>query len=74
MKDDRIDFYQEVLVTIDAMVPKYRGMKGVVLGVSEESGIIYGYSVLLNGMDHSVYFARDDLTPTGTRFSREDFY
>jgi hypothetical protein len=70
----RIGFYQEVQIKDDAKEKKYRGQKGVVLGVSEEGGILYGYAVLLHGKDHLVSFDKDEVFPTGVSFSREDFY
>lgn len=70
----KIDFYREVEVCPGAKNSKYRGLKGAVLGVSEEEGIIYGYVVLIHGESNSVYFDKDDLIPTGVQFSRDDFY
>ncbi|EYU13155.1 MULTISPECIES: Imm31 family immunity protein [Photorhabdus] len=70
----KIDFYQEVEVISSAKNKEYIGLKGVVLGISEEDGIIYGYSVILHEKECTVYFEKDDLIPTGIRFKREDFY
>ncbi|WP_052953248.1 Imm31 family immunity protein [Leclercia sp. UBA5958] len=70
----KIDFYQEVEVVPEAKHKKYVGCKGVVLGISEENEIIYGYSVILHGKETTVYFEKDDLEPTGIVFKREDFY
>ncbi len=70
----KIDFYQEVEVCAAAKNSKYRGMKGAVLGVSEEGGVIYGYAVLIHGESNSVYFDKNELMPTGVEFSRDDFY
>lgn len=74
MTGEKIDFYQEVEVCSEAKSSKYRGLKGAVLGVSEEEGVIYGYVVLIHGESKAVYFDKDDLVPTGIRFSRDDFY
>lgn len=74
MKVSHIDFYQEVQVKADAEIKKYRGKKGAVLGVSEENGMLYGYSVLIHGTDCLVFFDKDEVFPTGVSFSRENFY
>ncbi|WP_375055096.1 hypothetical protein [Zobellella sp. DQSA1] len=70
----KIDFYCEIKVNDDAKNKKYNGRTGVVLGISEENGITYGYSVVLHGENHTVYFEKNDVTPTGKQFKREDFY
>jgi len=70
----KIDFYQEVEVIEGAKNSKFAKCKGVVLGVSEENGIIYGYSVAIHGKENAVYFEAADLLPTGVTFKREDFY
>jgi hypothetical protein len=70
----KIDFYQEVEVVQNAKNSIYAGQKGVVMGISEEDGVIYGYAVAIHGMETSDYFDKDDLVPTGVRFKREDFY
>lgn len=70
----KIDFYQEVEVVEDARNNKFAKCKGVVLGISEEDGIVYGYSVAIHGRESAVYFEKDDLFPTGVTYRREDFY
>lgn len=74
MRYEKIDFYQEVQVKDDARTEKYRGQKGTVLGVSEEDGVLYGYSVLIHGMDYLVSFDKDEIFPTGISFCRENFH
>lgn len=73
MTNDRIDFYSEVVVN-DLYPGDKKGRTGVVLGVSEEDGILYGYSVLLHGDKLTVYLNKDYVVPTGKMFSRSDFY
>lgn len=70
----KINFYEEVQVVPNAKNNKYIGFKGVVMGISEEDGILYGYAVNLYNHEYSVYFDKEDLIPTGKRFKREDFY
>lgn len=70
----KIDFYQEVEIKGNAKNSTYVKCKGVVLGISEEDDIVYGYSVVLHGKENTVYFEKDDVFPTGVVFSREDFY
>lgn len=69
-----IDFYQEVEVKESTKNSKYAKCKGVVLGISEEDGIVYGYSVAIHGKENTVYFEKDDVFPTGIIYRREDFY
>lgn len=70
----KIDFYQEVEVLSDSKKTQYRGLKGTVLGVSEENDVVYGYAVLIHGESQVVYFDKDEIVPTGVRFSRGDVY
>lgn len=70
----KLDFFQEVQVGTYCLNKLYHGKKGVVLGISEEDGVVYGYAVLIHGADETVYFDMKDLTPTGKMFLREDFY
>lgn len=70
----KIDFYQEVEVSYNSKNHLYQGLKGTVLGISEEDNVLYGYAVLIHGMDQTVYFDKDDLVPTGIQYSRDDFY
>ncbi|MDJ0035752.1 Imm31 family immunity protein [Pantoea allii] len=70
----KIDYYQEVEVKENAKNSKYAKCKGVVLGISEEDDVVYGYSVAIHGKENAVYFESDDVSPTGLTFKREDFY
>jgi len=70
----KIDFYQEVEVKENAKNSRYAKCKGVVLGISEEDYIVYGYTIVIHGEENTVYFEKDDVFPTGTVFKREDFY
>ena len=69
-----IVFYQEVEVKENAKNSKYAKCKGVVLGISEEDGIVYGYSVVIHGKETTAYFEKEDVFPTGVFYRREDFY
>jgi hypothetical protein len=71
---DKIDFYSEVEVLPTTKNKQYSGKKGVVMGVSEEDDILYGYAVLLHDKDTIDFFDKEDLVPTGKKFKREDFY
>ncbi len=70
----KIDFYHEVEVKEGARNSKYVKSKGLVLGISEENGVIYGYAVAIYGKENTVYFEKDNLAPTGIVYQREDFY
>lgn len=70
----KINFYQEVEVKENAKNSKYAKCKGVVLGISEEDDVVYGYTIVIHGKENTVYFEKDDVFPTGTVFKREDFY
>ncbi|RRU22255.1 hypothetical protein EGJ34_03870 [Stenotrophomonas sp. 278] len=74
MTMDRIAFYQEVQVSAECGSPEYRGLKGAVLGISQEDGVVYGYAVLLHGESTTTYFKKDEITATGKHFSRGDYY
>jgi len=71
---EKIDFYQEVQIKDDAKTLEYRGQKGAIIGISEEAGVLYGYAVHIHGMDYLIYFDKNEVFPTGIKFSREDYY
>lgn len=68
----KADFFQEV--EICNLSHEYFGRKGVVLGISEEGGRVFGYAVLLHGFDLTIYFDCGDVAVTGVTFSKGDFY
>lgn len=74
MTAEKVTFYQEVQVNVGCGDSEYQGLKGAVLGISEEDGIPCGYAVLLHGRATTTYFEKDEVTATGVQFSREDYY
>jgi len=70
----KINVYDEVQITDDCENSELRGKIGVVMGISEEDGTVYGYSVHFAHLPHSYSFSVDEVTPTGRKFKREDFY
>ena len=79
----KFDFYQEVEILPNCPYAEYIGKKGVIMGISEEDGIIYSYEVSLLDGDYEVSlldgetglcFSPDCLKPTGKQFKRENFY
>jgi len=74
MNNEKLDFYEEVRISNDIADPSLRGKTGVIMGISEEDGIVYGYSVRLKDLKHSYGFSANEISPTGRKFKREDFY
>ncbi|MGJ8514132.1 hypothetical protein [Carnimonas bestiolae] len=74
MSVDRIDFYSEVMVRDCAKSPELRNKKAIVMGISEEDGIVYGYGISVEGMFNIYRVGRDEIEPTGKKYKREDFY
>lgn len=72
-KTKKLDFYSEVTVS-DLYPGNKKGKKGVILGISEENGILYGYSVVLHGEESTFFLDAKYAEPTGIKFSRDDFY
>lgn len=76
----RINFYHEVKIVegknSTEEYKKYQGRKGVVLGISQEKGIVYGYGIYFRDgtMDEFLTFEADEVTPTGFCFKQEEFY
>jgi len=71
---EKIDFFDEVRIIDDIEEPELRGKSGVVMGISEENGMVYGYSVHFSDLPHSYSFSVNEVVPTGRKFKREDFY
>ena len=74
--DNKINFYQEVKISCDCNEKnkKYAGKKGGVMGVSEEEGVIYGYSIKLYEEEYLLYFDKFEVIPTGKQLTQDDFY
>ena len=70
-----LNLYQEVeiLPTAPESLQAFVGKKGVIVGISEEDGILYGYGVWVHGENEIDCFDGKDLKPTGKQFNREDF-
>ncbi|NHB86455.1 Imm31 family immunity protein [Photorhabdus tasmaniensis] len=71
---NKIDFFQEVKIVSSKGRPEFIGRNGVIVGISEEDGILYGYAARVDGYEYVVCFEPDELEPTGKKFKREDFY
>ena len=50
----KFEFYQEVEILPNCLYAEYIGKKGVIMGISEEDGIIYSYAVSLLDGDYEV--------------------
>jgi len=50
----KFEFYQEVEILPNCPYAEYIGKKGVIMGISEEDGIIYSYAVSLLDGDYEV--------------------
>ncbi|SFN52188.1 Immunity protein 31 [Izhakiella capsodis] len=74
--ENRIGFYQEVKISPDCKEKnkKYADKRGGVMGISEEDGIIYGYSIKLYDEEYLLSFDKDEVIPTGKQLIQDDFY
>ncbi|MCO7256528.1 Imm31 family immunity protein [Dickeya oryzae] len=72
----KIGFYQEVRISPNCKEKnkKYIGKEGGVMGVSEEGGILYGYSIKLYDEEYLLYFDKDEIISTGKQLTQDDFY
>ncbi|MVW79347.1 hypothetical protein [Bordetella sp. 02P26C-1] len=68
MKNERLGFFQEVEI---GTTSPYRGMKGSVVGVTEEDGVINGYAILVHAESRVLYFDKHEVAPTGLPRSRD---
>ena len=73
MKNNGLDYYSEIIISNDYPGNK-KGRKGVILGISKENNITYGYSVLLHGEKLNFFLEEKYAIPTGKNYSRNDFY
>lgn len=74
--DNKIGFYQEieVLPSCKSKNKKYVGKKGGVMGISEEDGVLYGYSVKLYDEEYLLSFDKDEVIATGKQLKQDDYY
>jgi hypothetical protein len=73
---EKINFYQEVEISpaCNEKNRKYSGKRGGVMGVSEENGILYGYSIKLYDEECLLYFGKNEVIPTGKKRTQSDYY
>lgn len=74
--ESKIGFYQEIEITSGCKDKnkKYVGKKGGVMGISEEDGVLYGYSIKIYDEEYLLSFDKDEVVPTGKQLTQEDFY
>lgn len=53
---------------------KYAGKKGGVMGVSEEDGILYGYSIKVYDEEYLLSFDKNEVIPMGRQLTQDAFY
>ncbi|QLJ63729.1 immunity protein 31 (plasmid) [Serratia marcescens] len=72
----KIDFYQEVEISnpCKPQNKKYLGKKGGIMGISEENGEIYAYTIKLYDESFLLSFDIDEVVPTGKQRKQEDYY
>lgn len=44
------------------------------MGVSEEDGILYGYSIKPYNEEYLLYFDKDEVIATGRQLTQDNFY
>lgn len=67
-------FFEKVNVISSKKFPEYNGRTGVVLGISEEEGKVYGYAVDFPGVLEGCMFLPEELEGTGEFADPRDFY
>lgn len=70
----KIDFFEKVIIVNSRKFPELNGRTGVMLGISEEDGHIYGYGVHVDGESEGYDFAADEIVGTGEFVDRSVFY
>jgi len=70
----KIDLYEEVRIMDSAENTELQGKIGVVLGISEEDGIVQSYAVDFDDLPYVYSVSANCVIPTGRKFKREDFY
>lgn len=69
-----LSFYEKVRVTNSQKAPECNGKTGVVLGISEEDGTVYGYGVHFSDEEEGYFFPPEELEGTGEFADPRDFY
>lgn len=71
----KIGFFEKVIIRNSRKFPELNDRTGVVLGISEEDCVIYGYGVHVDGIDDGGYdFKSDEIIGTGEFVDRSVFY
>src|SRR5262245_61647136 len=69
-----LTFYEKVIIAKSDDSPKLVGRSGYVVGISQESGVVYGYAVSFLDEVENYYFKAEDVTGTGEIADRSLFY
>jgi len=70
----KIDIYEEVRIMDNAENAELRGKTGVVMGISEDEGIVQSYAVDFDDLPYVYSVSVNEVMPTGRKFKQEDFY
>lgn len=70
----RLSFYEKARVTTSQRFPEHNGKTGVVLGISEEDGKVYGYGVHFPEDPEGCFFLPEELETTGEFADPRDFH
>ncbi len=70
----RLSFFEKVRVLKSRELPEYDGKIGVMLGISEEDGKIYGYDVHFPDEEEGCFFPAEELEGTGEFADPREFY
>lgn len=70
----KISFYEKVIIRKSRKFPELNGRSGVMVGISEENGVVYGYAVNVDGEEEGYYFATDEIIGTGELLERSLLY
>ncbi len=70
----RLGFFEKVTITNSRKFPEMNGRGGVVTGISEEDGHVFGYAISFEGDGEGYYFAASEVVGTGQFVDRSLFY
>ncbi len=70
----KIGFFEKVLIQNCRSFPALNGQSAVMLGISEENGFVYGYSISVDGEDELYFVKTDEVIGTGEFVDRSVFY
>ena len=70
----KIGFFEKIIIINSEKFPRLIGKSGIVVGIGEDGGHVFGYDVDVDGEEEGYYFSASDIVGTGEFVDRSTIY